>query len=110
MSRSARTGANFRSGAEFGANGLGNGVGMAAHDCFALGLNHDTGQRLCTAIANDDPAGVLELFFGSADARSDGRNRIERLLFSNFYVDDDLGKHLEISGQLVNALSGTRDE
>ena len=54
--------------AEFGADGVGDGVGVALHGGFVFGFDHDAGQRLGAGVADDDAAGVLEVLFGFVDA------------------------------------------
>jgi hypothetical protein len=44
--------------AEFGADGVGDGVGVVAHEGFGFSFDHDAGEGLGAAVANDDAAGI----------------------------------------------------
>jgi hypothetical protein len=44
------------SDAEFRADGVGDGVGVVAHERFGLGFDHDAGESFCAAVADDDAA------------------------------------------------------
>ena len=76
------------------------------HRLFAFGFDHHAGQGLGAAVANDDAARVLKLFFGGADGRGHRRNRIQRLLLAHLHIDNHLRENLEIGGELVERFAG----
>jgi hypothetical protein len=41
---------------QFGSYGVGDGVGVVAHEWFGLGLDHDAGEGFGSAVADDDAA------------------------------------------------------
>ena len=45
-----------RLGAELGADGISDGVGVVLHDDLALGLDHDPGEGFGAGVADDDAA------------------------------------------------------
>jgi hypothetical protein len=81
-----------------------------AHGRFAFGFDHDAGQGFGAAVADDDAAGVLQLFFGGADGGGYGGDGFEGALFADFDVDDDLREDLQVGGQLVDGFAGAGDE
>ena len=46
--------------AEFGADGVGDGVGVVVHEGFGFGFDHDAGEGFGAGVADDDAAGVGE--------------------------------------------------
>ena len=96
--------------AEFGADGVGDGVGVVVHGGFGFGFDHDAGQGFGAAVADDDAAGVGKLVFGGGDGGGDGGDRFERALLADLDVDDDLGEDLEVGGELVDGFAGAGDE
>lgn len=39
---------------EFGANGVGYGISVVAHQGLGLGFDHDAGEGLCAGVTNDN--------------------------------------------------------
>ena len=85
--------------AEFGADGVGDGVGVVGHGGVVFGFDHDAGEGFGAAVTDDDATGSGEGLFGGGDGFGYGRNGIERLLLADFDVDDDLGKGLQVGGE-----------
>jgi hypothetical protein len=85
--------------AEFGTNSGSDCIRMMPHERFGLGFDHDPRQRFSTAIADDDATRVRKLRLCSANSGSHSRNALERLLFANFNIDDDLRKDLQVGDE-----------
>ena len=92
------------------AYGRGNGFCVPLHGVAVFGLNHDAGQRFGAGLANDDPATVVELLFGRMDCRCHSRNSGQGQFFADLYIENDLGKDLEVCRQLVDSFAGAGDE
>ena len=60
-------GCEWFSDAEFGADGVGDGVGVVAHEGFGFGFDHDAGEGFGAAVTDDDAAGVGEFCLGGGD-------------------------------------------
>ena len=96
--------------AEFGADGVGDGVGVVAHEGFGFGFDHDAGEGFGAGVADDDAAGVGEGLLGGGDGGGDGGDLVEGALFADFDVDDDLGEGLEVGDQFGEGFAGAVDD
>ena len=52
----------------------------------------------------------LRACFGGVDGGGDGGDGVERPLFADFDVDDDLREDLQVGGQFVDGLAGAGDQ
>jgi hypothetical protein len=96
--------------AEFGADGVGYGVGVVAHEGFGFGFDHDAGEGFGAGVADDYAAGVAEGGFCGGDGGADGGDLVEGALFADVDVDDDLGEGFEVGGELGEGLAAAVDD
>src|ERR1035437_6660253 len=96
--------------AEFGADGVGYGGGVVVHEGFGFGFDHDAGEGFGTGVADDYAAGVGEGEFCGGDGGGDGGDLVERTLFADVHVDDDLREGLEVGGELGEGLAAAVDD
>ena len=92
-------------GAEFGADGVGDGVGVVVHEGFGFGFDHDAGEGFGAGVADDDAAGVGEGEFGGGDGGGYGGDLVERALFADVDVDDGLREGFEVGGEFGEGLA-----
>ena len=95
----------------FVADCCGDGVGVAAHRFFAFCFDHHARQRLGAAVADDDPAGIVQLLLRRREspALRQGWNRA--VFFSRtFTLTITCGKDLEIGSEFVDGFAGAGDK
>jgi len=83
------------SGADGGAEGVGQGLGETLDVGVVFGFDHDAGELLGAGIAEDDSAIFAESGLGFGECAGDFGKSFERGLGFYFYVDDDLRVVLE---------------
>lgn len=83
---------------------------MVLHDFLAFGFDHDAGEGFGSGVADDDAAGVDEVGFGFGDGGDDGGERVERELFADLDVEDDLRVVGEVGDELVKGFAAAVDD
>ena len=69
--------------AKFVSDGGRNGIGVMPHQRLRFGLDHYAGERLSTAVANDDAARIRKFCLCGPNGGGNSWDAFERPLFAN---------------------------
>src|SRR5712691_2938062 len=90
------------SGADGGAEGVGERLAEALDIGFVFGFDHDASELLGTGVAKDDAAIVAKRGLGFGQGAGNFWKRLERRFRAHFYVDDELRIILETLHERFN--------